>query len=111
MLIFTALPAFNDNYMWLLQNPTTYKCAVVDPGDAQPVLDWLAAHPQWQLTDILITHHHHDHVGGVTQLKQATHAQVTGPARETIPSLDVAVDQGSQINLLNHTVQIGRAHV
>lgn len=106
MLIFTALPAFNDNYMWLLQNPTTYKCAVVDPGDAQPVLDWLAAHPQWQLTDILITHHHHDHVGGVTQLKQATHAQVTGPARETIPSLDVAVDQGSQINLLNHTVQV-----
>ncbi len=106
MLTFTALPAFNDNYIWLLQNPTTQHCAVVDPGDAQPVLNWLAANPQWQLTDILITHHHHDHVGGVTQLKQATQAQVTGPALEKIPSLDVAVDEGSNLSLLGHTVQV-----
>ncbi len=106
MLTFTALPAFNDNYIWLLKNPATQQCAVVDPGDAQPVLNWLAEHPQWQLTDILITHHHHDHVGGVTQLKQATQAHVTGPAREKIPSLDTAVDEGSQINLLDHTVQV-----
>lgn len=106
MLTFTALPAFNDNYIWLLQNADTQQCAVVDPGDAQPVLNWLAANPHWQLTDILITHHHHDHVGGVSQLKQATQAQVTGPARETIPSLDVPVDEGSQLNLLGHTVQV-----
>ena len=106
MLTFTALPAFNDNYIWLLQNSTTQHCAVVDPGDAQPVLNWLAANQQWQLTDILITHHHHDHVGGVTQLKQATQAKVSGPARETIPSLDVAVDEGAQISLLGHTVQV-----
>lgn len=106
MLTFTALPAFNDNYIWLIQNLATQHCAVVDPGDAQPVLDWLASHPQWHLTDILITHHHHDHVGGVTQLKQATQAQVTGPAREKIPSLDIAVDQGSLISLLEHTVQV-----
>ncbi len=106
MLTFTALPAFNDNYIWLLQNSNTLQCAVVDPGDAQPVLDWLASNSPWQLTDILITHHHHDHVGGVTQLKQATQAKVTGPAREKIPSLDLAVDEGSQIELLGHTVQV-----
>lgn len=106
MLIFTALPAFNDNYIWLLQNPDSQQCAVVDPGDAQPVLDWLANNPQWQLTDILITHHHHDHTGGITRLKQATQAQVTGPARETIPSLDIPVDQGSQLNLLGQSVQV-----
>ncbi len=106
MLTFTALPAFNDNYIWLLQNSDTLHCAVVDPGDAQPVLDWLAANRQWQLTDILITHHHHDHVGGVSQLKQATQAKVTGPAREKIPSLDLAVAEGSQIALLGHTVQV-----
>ena len=106
MLTFTALPAFNDNYIWLLQNSNTLQCAVVDPGVAQPVLDWLASNSPWQLTDILITHHHHDHVGGVTQLKQATQAKVTGPAREKIPSLDLAVDEGSQIELLGHTVQV-----
>lgn len=106
MLTFTALPAFNDNYIWLLQNFATQQCAVVDPGDAQPVLNWLSEHPQWQLTDILITHHHHDHVGGVTQLKQATHAQVTGPARESIPSIDVSVDEGAQISVLEHNVQV-----
>ena len=106
MLTFTALPAFNDNYIWLIQDTQRQLCAAVDPGDAQPVLNWLADHPQWQLTDILITHHHHDHVGGVSALKEATQAKVTGPARETIPSLDIAVDEGTRIELLGYTVQV-----
>lgn len=106
MLTFTALPAFNDNYIWLIQDPRRKLCAVVDPGDAQPVLNWLAEHPQWQLTDIVITHYHHDHIGGVTALKDATHARVVGPARETIPSLDLPVDDGASIELLGHTVQV-----
>lgn len=106
MLIFTALPAFKDNYIWLLQDTERQLCAAVDPGDAQPVLTWLAEHPQWQLTDIVITHYHHDHIGGVTALKEATQARVIGPARETIPSLDVPVDEGASIELLGHTVQV-----
>lgn len=95
-----ALPAFSDNYIWLLQDPVRQRCAVVDPGDAAPVLAWLEANPGWQLSDILITHHHPDHVGGVTQLKQATGAQVYGPAKENIPSRDVALSEGQQINVL-----------
>ena len=106
MLNFVALPAFNDNYIWLLQDTQRQRCAVVDPGDAQPVLNWLAQHPQWQLTDILVTHHHFDHVGGISALKEATQAQVTGPAQETIPCLDVPVDEGATIELLGHTVQV-----
>ncbi len=106
MLTFTALPAFNDNYIWLIQDTQRQLCAAVDPGDAQPVLDWLADHPQWQLTDILVTHYHHDHIGGVSTLKEATQAKVTGPARETIPSLDLPVDEGMHIDLLGHTVQV-----
>ena len=106
MLTFTALPAFNDNYIWLIQDAQRKLCAAVDPGDEQPVLNWLAEHPQWQLTDIIITHHHHDHVGGVSALKQATQAQVIGPARESIPSLDLPVDDGATIELLGHTVQV-----
>ncbi|WP_437883387.1 hydroxyacylglutathione hydrolase [Pseudomonas sp. LRF_L74] len=95
-----ALPAFTDNYIWLLQDTNRLRCAVIDPGDAGPVLAWLDAHPGWQLSDILITHHHNDHVGGVTRLKQATGARVYGPAEERIPERDVALDQGDRIDVL-----------
>ena len=106
MLSFIALPAFNDNYIWLLQDTARQRCAAVDPGDAQPVLNWMAEHPQWQLTDIVITHHHPDHVGGVTALKEASQARVIGPAQESIPSLDLPVDEGATIELLGSTVQV-----
>ena len=55
MLQIDALPAFNDNYIWLLQDTASKRCAVVDPGDAAPVEAWLAQHPDWTLSDILIT--------------------------------------------------------
>ncbi|MHC8353956.1 hydroxyacylglutathione hydrolase [Pseudomonas sp. LB3P81] len=100
MIQITALPAFTDNYIWLLQDPGTRRCAVVDPGDAAPVQAWLAANPGWVLSDILITHHHHDHVGGVEQLKKATDAKVYGPASETIPARDVALKDNDRINVL-----------
>ncbi|MCY1291022.1 Hydroxyacylglutathione hydrolase GloB [compost metagenome] len=100
MIQIDALPAFNDNYLWLLQDAASRRCAVVDPGDAAPVLDWLAAHPGWQLSDILVTHHHFDHVGGVEQLKQATGARVYGPAEEKIPGRDVALEDGARIEVL-----------
>jgi hydroxyacylglutathione hydrolase len=75
MIQISALPAFTDNYIWLLQDHRTQRCAVVDPGDAAPVLAWLDAHPGWQLSDILITHHHHDHVGGVERAEKAERRQ------------------------------------
>ncbi|MEX3777055.1 hydroxyacylglutathione hydrolase [Pseudomonas sp. MYb118] len=100
MIQITALPAFTDNYIWLLQDPDTRHCAVVDPGDAAPVQAWLAANPGWVLTDILITHHHHDHVGGVEQLKKATDAKVYGPASEKIPARDVGLKDNDRINVL-----------
>jgi hydroxyacylglutathione hydrolase len=75
------LPAFADNYIWMLQNGS--HAIVVDPGDAQPVFDALArAH--LQLAAILVTHHHADHTGGVVALREATGAQVFGPAGESI---------------------------
>ena len=96
-----ALPAFSDNYLWLLQDHDQQCCAVVDPGDAAPVLAWLASHPGWQLSDILITHHHPDHSGGIARLKAATGARVYGPAQEQIPERDVALVEGDCINVLN----------
>jgi len=63
----TALPAFNDNYIWCLQWEN--QALVVDPGDPQVVLDYLIKH-QLQLAAILITHHHWDHVDGLLSLEQ-----------------------------------------
>jgi len=100
MIQISALPAFTDNYIWLLQDHSTQRCAVVDPGDAAPVRAWLDAHPGWTLGDILVTHHHHDHVGGVESLKSATNATVYGPASETIPARDIALGDNARINVL-----------
>lgn len=101
MIQITALPAFDDNYIWLLEAPAQRRCAVVDPGDSAPVLAWLAAHPDWQLSDILVTHHHPDHTGGVPALKAHSGARVLGPALETIPDCDIALADGQHFRLLD----------
>jgi hydroxyacylglutathione hydrolase len=106
MIQIEALPAFTDNYLWLLQDPQRQHCAIVDPGDAQPVLQWLATNPDWQLTDILVTHHHADHVGGVASLKAATGARVWGPALENIPQRDVALEDNQHIRILGLDWQV-----
>jgi hydroxyacylglutathione hydrolase len=64
--------AFDDNYFWIIENTAApERVAVVDPGDAQPVVDWLVANKR-ELGVILLTHHHGDHVGGVAQLRTFT---------------------------------------
>lgn len=105
MLTITALPAFNDNYIWLLQNPATLACAVVDPGDAAPVLQWLQQNPQWTLTDILVTHHHRDHTGGIAALKQATSARVYGPQLEAVEGIDLPLADEQCFQLLERQVR------
>ena len=106
MIKIDALPAFSDNYIWLLQDPERRHCAVVDPGDAAPVEAWLAANPDWQLSDILITHHHFDHVGGIERLKAATGARVLGPANEKIPGRDLALHDGDQVDVLGQRFSV-----
>ena len=100
MIKIEALPAFTDNYIWLLQDNKQRRCAVVDPGDAAPIEAWLANNPGWQLTDILITHHHFDHVGGIERLKAATGARVLGPAHESIPGRDLGLNDGDHVDVL-----------
>ena len=101
-----ALPAFTDNYLWLLQDPVSRRCAVLDPGDAAPVLAWLAAHPGWRLSDILVTHHHWDHVDGIEALKRTSGARVWGPAHETIPGRDQGLSEGDCIEVLGRSFQV-----
>src|ERR1044072_3478015 len=69
------LPAFQDNYLWLLHDGR--RALVVDPGDADPVRNFLAGHGL-QLEAILVTHHHADHIGGLDALRDATGARVFG---------------------------------
>ncbi len=91
------LPAFNDNYIWMLQDGP--HAIVVDPGDAQPVFDALAR-DRLQLAAILVTHHHADHTGGVAALREATGARVFGPASERIPEPFIPLAQGDHAQIL-----------
>ena len=74
---------------------------VVDPGDAQPVLRALEQHGV-QLQAILVTHHHSDHTGGINSLRDATGAQVFGPATEVIPQPLTRVGGGQTIVTMGH---------
>lgn len=80
-----SIPAFEDNYIWIVHDGRN--ALVVDPGDAQPVRRWLAEH-NVTLTAILVTHHHADHTGGVTELASETGAVIFGPANEPLPRCD-----------------------
>jgi hydroxyacylglutathione hydrolase len=91
------LPAFQDNYLWLLHDGQ--RALVVDPGDAGPVRAHLAEQGL-QLTAILVTHHHPDHIGGVDALRDATGAAVFGPARERIPQPYTHLSEGDEVDAL-----------
>lgn len=91
-----GIPAFNDNYIWAVS--LGEHCAVVDPGDAAPVLQWLRAQGL-RLSAILLTHHHRDHVGGVAELVQLGDVTVYGPAQEKLPHCDVRLREGDSVHL------------
>lgn len=93
-----ALPAFADNYIWLLHDGG--RALVVDPGDAQPVLQALQR-DGLHLAAILVTHHHPDHTGGVQALREATGAAVYGPARERIPAPYTPLKDGDIVTVLD----------
>ncbi len=76
------LPAFSDNYIWLLHHQG--RALVVDPGESEPVSRWLAEN-QHQLDCILVTHHHGDHTGGIAKLQSEWRVKIYGPAHEKLP--------------------------
>jgi hydroxyacylglutathione hydrolase len=96
MLDVVPVKAFKDNYVWTLRNAT--HAAVVDPGEAQPVLDYLARE-KLELAAILATHHHADHVGGIAEILQRHRVPVYGPRGEPIPTLTQPVGGGDRVSI------------
>jgi len=92
------IQAFTDNYIWLLHDGTS--AAVVDPGDPEPVLATLAER-QLELRDILVTHHHFDHTGGLEVLKEATGCCVWGPINSKITAVDRRVSEADIVTVLD----------
>jgi hydroxyacylglutathione hydrolase len=92
-----ALPAFSDNYIWMLHDGA--RALVVDPGEAGPVLAALDG-ARLSLAAILVTHHHADHVGGIEALRPHLVGPVYGPRRESIPAPFVPLDGGDSVEVL-----------
>ncbi|WP_333851293.1 hydroxyacylglutathione hydrolase [Leclercia sp.] len=94
-----SIPAFQDNYIWVLTNDEG-RCIIVDPGEAEPVLRAIEQ-SQWQPEAILLTHHHHDHVGGVAAIcAKFPHLVVYGPAETQNKGTTRVVEDGEKILIL-----------
>jgi hydroxyacylglutathione hydrolase len=97
MLEVVPVKAFKDNYIWTLR--AAGHAAVVDPGEARPVLEYLERE-KLALAAILATHHHADHVGGIAELLLAhPGVPVYGPRHEPIATLTRAVAEGDTVRI------------
>ena len=98
-----AIAAFTDNYIWMLHDGVN--AIVVDPGDAAPVQQTLAAQ-SLRLAGILVTHHHADHVGGVNELRALLDGPVYGPASEAMPQPCTPCVAGDRLTLLGKQFEV-----
>ncbi|SHF73547.1 hydroxyacylglutathione hydrolase [Modicisalibacter ilicicola DSM 19980] len=105
MLSVTPIPAFNDNYIWLLRQDSTTDVTVVDPGDAQPVIEYLERE-SLNLSTILITHHHHDHTGGLPELTKRYAPRVIGPDNPNIEEIGERVADGDDFRVLGRRFEV-----
>jgi hydroxyacylglutathione hydrolase len=103
MLTIHPVSAFNDNYLWVLSDGS--RAAVVDPGDAAPVEDYLDRE-HLELVTILLTHHHADHIGGVAELVRRHSLRVYAPHEERIAHATDRVRAGDRVTALGATFEV-----
>ena len=102
-----TIPALSDNYTFLLHDDSSGATACIDVPEAGPIQKELEKRG-WTLTEIWLTHHHHDHIGGVDELKSATDAKVTGAAadRHRLPTLNREVADGDAFEFGGEVVDV-----
>ena len=97
------IPALTDNYIWAIQIDDSI--TIVDPGESIPVLK-VIEEKKLNLQDILITHHHYDHTGGLLELKKYISGKVYGPKNENIDGIDVSLAENDLIETLGHEFRV-----
>lgn len=95
-----AFRCLDDNIGVLIRDPATGACAAIDAPEETPILKALEE-TGWQLTDILVTHRHGDHIGGIEGLKRRFGCKVTAPAKagDAVPAVDLAVAEGDRVKV------------
>ena len=96
------IPAYADNYIWVIQSGSDI--SVIDPGDASPVKELINTN-NLNLVDILLTHHHFDHVGGTLELKEQIDGKVYGPVGD-IEGIDIHVIENQTIKTLDYEFSV-----
>ncbi len=103
----SPVPILKDNYAWLLRDSDTGATAIVDPADAQPIIEAIEI-AGGRLDLILLTHHHSDHIAGVDEVKARFGCPVVGASadRHRLPKLDQAVAEGDTVKLGGAVAQV-----
>ncbi len=102
-----TIPCLSDNYAFLIHNPATGETALVDAPEAPPIEAALKERG-WKLNQILLTHHHADHIDGVAELRSAHGAEVAGASADAhrLPRLDRTVEDGGTITVCGETARV-----
>ena len=100
MLKIFIINALSDNYIYLLRNEHKNITSVIDPGEAEPVINFLN-NKRWNLDEVINTHHHHDHVGGNAKLLDIYKSKLIAPIYENdrISNIDILVSDNETINI------------
>lgn len=101
------VPAFADNYLWLVNDPVSGVTAAIDPGDGDAVIAAAEARG-WIIDMVLNTHWHPDHTGGNLRVKEVAGATISGPAAERarIPGIDIALEDGDRVSIGRHVADV-----
>ena len=101
----TPLSVLNDSYVWFLHDPNSNQVAAVDPGDGCKVLEFVKREGL-NLTKVLVTHHHLDHVQGIEQIEEFQHVAVYGPKHSPFKGITTELCDGDEIDLFGNKVTI-----
>lgn len=103
-LLLTTIPCLKDNYAFLLHDSATGDTALVDAPEVAPILSALSQN-DWKLSQILLTHHHSDHIAGAEEIAAATGAQILGAATDAhrLPPLNTQLNDGDSVQVGSET--------